>query len=53
MVVMNAHRFANTGDYLRDFLRALHRQSALKGRDTYNVEICDEGLRASDVALLR
>ena len=50
---MNAHHFANTGTYLRDFLRALNRQAAAKGRDTYLVEVREDGLSTADADLLR
>lgn len=50
---MNAHHFTNTGDYLRDFLRALNRATAVKGRSTFLVEVLDEGLSTDDLDLLR
>ncbi len=50
---MNAHRFANLGDYLRDFMRAVNQRAAVDGNATFSIQVLDDGLKTTDVELLK
>lgn len=50
---LNVQDFANVGDYLRTFLRALNEDSARSGQDTFEVEARDDGLSRAEIQMLR
>lgn len=53
MKSLNVQDFANVGDYLRTFLRALNEESAREGSDTFVIEVSDEGLSRAETQMLR